>query len=575
MIASFDDLERELNRIDGRSYRAYKDIQGETYSYDGPVTFTLFVDHVQGDPFAAPSRLRVQIPCETTNFPDWCDQTTARQIGLETLLAKGFARECGRASSRSGSGKSGLFGIDSPGQEVIKRTAVMLVDQGVEARFTCGLPASGRRALGRKAIEMLCQRLPEIIAQSLIFEAWEEKAVREAVEVNEDASSLREQLKSRKLVAFVADGSVLPRRSGVDQRALVGDNVVGFESPESLRVAIDVPNAGTVQGMGIPEGVTLIVGGGFHGKSTLLNAIERGVYNHCPSDGREKVVARDDTMKIRAEDGRSVAGVNISPFINNLPGGTDTTAFSTMNASGSTSQAANIMEGLEAGSGVLLIDEDIAATNFMIRDKRMQELVAREKEPITPFVEKVRALYEERGVSSVLVIGGSGDYFQVADTVVMMDEYRPAEVTAQAKAIAEKHRVETSIQGESFGEVTPRCPDPRRFDARKGRREGVVKTRGWDEISFGTETIDLSGVSQLVSESQTRAIGAALLWAVDEGVIDGTKTIPEILDAVEKAIAAKGLDALTRQRVGNLAEFRRYELAAAINRLRTLQLKSD
>ncbi|MFV1995794.1 MAG: P-loop domain-containing protein, partial [Verrucomicrobiales bacterium] len=388
MMQSFDDLQAELYRIDGRSYKAYKDFQGKIYACDGPCAFTLHVDHVQGDPFASPSRLRVRVSRGAAGFPDWADLGGARRVGLETFLAKAFARECARVSSRSGSGKSGMFGIDTPGQEVIERTAIRMEDEVIEARFVCGLPAAGRRALGRNAARMLCEELPALVARALVFAALDEGGVREAVEVNEDADSLRGQLAQRSLVAFVADGSVLPRRSGVDQHPMEQEGVVRFESPGSLRVTLETPNTGPVSGMGIPEGVTLIVGGGFHGKSTLLNALERGVYNHCHSDGRERVVARGDAVKIRAEDGRSVAGVDISPFIDNLPGGTDTERFTTENASGSTSQAANIVEALEAGAGVLFVDEDIAATNFMIRDARMQELVAKEKEPITPFIDK-------------------------------------------------------------------------------------------------------------------------------------------------------------------------------------------
>ncbi|MEO0413327.1 MAG: ABC-ATPase domain-containing protein [Verrucomicrobiota bacterium] len=571
MAESFSELKRVLNQIDGKSYRAYKDLQGKRYRFDGEVAFVLSIDHVQGDPFAAPSRLSVRVPREAAGFPEWCDRTDSRRIGLETFLAKEFSKQCRRATQRKGSGKSGNFGIDTPGQEVIQRTAVM-VDDVIEVRFSCGLPAAGRRALGRNAADMLCDSLPSMVANGLSFSSLDEDDLRQAVEVNEDAESLRGQLEEHRLVAFVADGSILPRRSGIDQRAMAGAEVVGFQSPESLRVTIEVPNAGAISGMGIPEGITLIVGGGFHGKSTLLNALERGVYNHCPNDGREKVVTRVSAMKIRAEDGRSVAGVNISPFINNLPGGADTFAFSTPNASGSTSQAANIVESLEAGSDVLLIDEDIAATNFMIRDERMQALVAKEKEPITPFIEKVGPLYQERGVSSILVIGGSGDYFRVADTVIMMDEYVPLEVTERAREIAQLSAVEPSQQAEKFGGITHRIPNPESMDASKGRRDRMVKVRSWDEISFGRETIDLSGVSQLVSESQTRAIGAALLWALDNGVIDGNHSLAEILDQIEMVIESDGLDALTRQPSGSHAKFRRHELAATMNRLRALKL---
>ena len=178
---------------------------------------------------------------------------------------------------------------------------------------------------------------------------------------------------------------LLPRRSGVDDRPLEGGGVVPFRSPESLRVVLQAPNAGSVPGMGVPVGVTLVVGGGFHGKSTLLRALEAGVYNHRPGDGRERVVSDPDTVKVRAEDGRAVAGVDISAFIDGLPLGQDTHHFTTPNASGSTSQAATIVEALESGAHALLVDEDTSATNFMLRDRRMQSLVPKDAEPITPF----------------------------------------------------------------------------------------------------------------------------------------------------------------------------------------------
>ena len=101
--------------------------------------------------------------------------------------------------------------------------------------------------------------------------------------------------------------------------------------------------------MGIRKGITLIVGGGYHGKSTLLKALEAGVYNHIAGDGREFVITDDTAFKLRAEDGRSITGVDISPFIKNLPNKKDTVHFSTEDASGSTSQAANLMEALESG----------------------------------------------------------------------------------------------------------------------------------------------------------------------------------------------------------------------------------
>ena len=562
-MSNQDDLRRILQRIDGRGYKAYKDIWGQ---YRFP-QFTLFVDYVQGDPFAAPSRLRLQVQQPVAGYPEQLFANKSRRLGLESYLALAFQAAC-----RMVTGKSGLIQIDAPGQEVLERTAVTITSNHVEARFVVGLPAQGRRVLGRKAASMLCDDLPRLVETALCYKSNRPEIIQRFVETNEDADVLRGQLRERGLVAFVADGAILPRRSGVDDRPLAGDGVVPFQSPKNLRVAIDLPNHGTTTGMGIPAGVTLIVGGGFHGKSTLLNALEQGIYNHRPGDGRELVVMDGDGVKIRAEDGRYVAEVNILPFINNLPYGQDTTAFNSHNASGSTSQAANIIEALELGASVLLIDEDTAATNFMIRDQRMQALIAKAKEPITPFVDKVRQLYEERGVSTILVIGGSGDYFEVADLVIAMDAYVPRDVTTEAQAIAQQHQQARQREGgTTFGTLTPRVPLPKSLNPRNGRRDVSVKTRGLHTVQFGEETIDLGMVAQLVDDSQTRALAAALVYGW-ERYMDGKRPLADILNLIMADIEEHGLDILDRRKMGDWAAFRIFELGAALNRLRTLRI---
>ena len=327
-------------------------------------------------------------------------------------------------------------------------------------------------------------------------------------------------------------------------------------------------------GMGLRKGVTLIVGGGYHGKSTLLRALELGVYNHIPGDGREFVITNPRTMKIRAEDGRRIEKVDISPFISNLPFDQDTRAFSTDDASGSTSQAANIIEALEVGTQVLLIDEDTSATNFMIRDQRMQELVKKDKEPITPFIDKVHQLYEDLGVSTILAIGGSGDYFDVADFVICMMEYKPFDLTSEAHAIAKKYKTGRSPEGgQSFGRIIERIPLAESFNPSKGRREVRISSKGLQSIVFGAYTIDLGSVEQLVSVSQTRAIGAAIYRATK--YMDEKKTLREIVDKVLEDIGKNGLETLDNRPVGDYAEFRGLELACAINRLRTLLVRKD
>ncbi len=567
-MADATDLRRTLERIDGRGYKAYKDIQGH---YDF-ADFELIVDHVQGDPFAAPSKLRVRVPQAVAGFPREAFSSHSRQTALRDYLTRALARAAKRASSPRGTGKSGLIAIDTPGQEILRRTSVIVDEAIVEARFIAGLPAKGRKVLGKQAATMLCDDLPELVEAGLRYASLDACTIQRHVETAENADRMRDQLRERNLVAFVADGAILPRRSGVDDRPL-SEGAVPFESPESLRVELERPNAGPITGMGIPQGVSVVVGGGYHGKSTLLEAISLGIYNHVPQDGREYVVTDPDAVFIRAEDGRGVTDVDISPFINNLPQGRSTRDFSSDNASGSTSQAANIVEALEVGGSALLIDEDTSATNFMIRDHRMQELIAKEKEPITPFIDKIRQLYDDQGVSTVLVMGGSGDYFDVADTVVAMEHFQPHDVTADARAIAQKYGTERHAEGgDAFGEITPRVPQPSSIDPTKGKK-GKMKltTRETDEIGFGTDSIDLSAVGQLVDESQLRAMAQALVHAKKHHMGDD-RTLAELLDALMAEIASDGLDVLAPFVAGDLAEFRKHELAAALNRLRSLRV---
>ena len=561
------DLHQKLLRLDNRGYKAYRDIES---SYQFP-DFTLIVDRVQADPFAAPSKLRVQIAGDIAAFPQKLYQSPSREVALRDYLTRQFASASRNISTRRGTGKSGQIAIARLGQEVLERTSCFISKDLLEVRFVVGLPARGRSILGRQAAQMLCEDIPEIVGKSLFYDALDSEEIEQQVETVEDAVWLREQLADRGLVAFVADGAILARRSGVEEGPAT--DAIPFQSPPELRVEFDCPNRGIVTGMGIPTGVTLIAGGGYHGKSTLLRAIALGAYNHIPGDGRELAIALPAAVKIRAEDGRSVAGVDISPFINQLPQGSSTTRFATANASGSTSQAANIMEALEAGARLLLVDEDTAATNFMIRDRRMQALIAKDKEPITPFIDKVRQLSSDLGVSTILVMGGSGDYFDVADTVVAMENFQPFEVTEKARAIAEELATGRSPEGgESFGSLRPRVPLPDSLDPSRGKRSVRLKVRDVDEVAFGTSDIDLAAVEQIVNSDQLRAIAAAMVYA-KEHYMDGKRPLPDILDAVIADIHKNGLDILTPFPQGDLAIFRRFELAAALNRLRSLEVK--
>jgi predicted ABC-class ATPase len=583
MRAGEEELRRRLRRIEGRGYGAYKEIRG-TYQIGD---LELHVDHVQGDPFAAPSRVRARFSQEWAAIPEALFGGAVRRTALADFLARRIAASIGkRVRGRRGSGKSGLISVDAGGQEVLERTAVAIDARRVEARLEVGLPAAGRRVLGREAEALLCDELPRIAEEGLLWERLPREQATRFVHVVENQETIREQLRDRGLVAFVADDSLLPRESGASDRPMC-EGAVRFRAPESLRVSFELPHltdpqdpdSYQVSGLGIPLGVTLIVGGGYHGKSTLLRALERGIHPHVPGDGREWVVTSREAVKIRAEDGRRVEACDISSFIDDLPQGRSTRLFASDDASGSTSQAANIVEALELGATTLLLDEDTSATNFMVRDARMQALVHEDHEPITPFVDRVRELHQRLGVSTVLVMGGCGDYFDVADTVIEMREYLPADVSAEAKAIAASHQTRRRVETRRpLAAVAGRVPIAESLDPSRGRREVKIDAKEIDLLGFGTERVDLRGLEQLVDLSQTRAVGYAIELA-RKRLMGAGVTLAQVMDEVERILDEEGLDVLDpfrrgERHPGNFARPRRFEIGAALNRLRTLRIES-
>jgi predicted ABC-class ATPase len=529
---------------------------------------------VQGDPFAAPSRLRAVFASDVAALPVDLTQTGVRRVAAADFLNRRLYAQLAGASRSRGSGKSGALHILRPGQCVLERTSLEIDEDGtVTARFSVGLPASGRRVLGRQAADMLTSVIPGALRRVLGPATSELDDMRRHADTAEDSAALRGQLAPRGLIAFVADGAILPRLSGVDDRPLAAAEAVAFQTPAGLSVTLTAPHRGAVTGMGIPEGVTLIVGGGYHGKSTLLRAIEYGIYDHIEGDGREMTVTVPDAVKIRAEDGRSITAVDISNFITDLPRGEDTARFSTANASGSTSQAAAIAEALEVGARCLLIDEDTSATNFMIRDARMQALIRDDDEPITPFIDRAQQMYRELGVSTVLVVGGAGDYFDVADTVIGMRRYLPDDLTARAKEIGERYRTQRAHEGGAWTALRLRVPDPSSIDARKGRKPVSIKVQTPTRVLFGTEELELSALEQLVEEAQVRAIAQAMVYAAGRH-IDGRRTLCAALEGLMEEIRRAGLTALDSRQPGDFARFRIHELAAALGRLRSLQMRS-
>ena len=562
------DLKGLLARIDRRGYPAYKETKG-AYQFPG---YVLSIDHVQGDPFAAPSKLSIHIGGKTAGFPPELYRLPCQRIALQDELTRQFGRQAAQASGQArGSGHSGLISVSRCGQEVLERTACVL-DPGsgdLVLRLEVGFPANGRTINARELEKILFDLLPRCVESSLLYRNLDRRRLQGVADLAEDQHFIREQLPELGLCAFVADGSVLPRESGISQRPMKG--AVPFVSPEELAVELDLPHRGKLRGMGVPRGITLIVGGGYHGKSTLLKALEVGVYDHIAGDGREYVITDDTAVKIRSEDGRSIRRTDISLFINHLPNGKDTAAFVTEDASGSTSQAANVVESMEAGSTLLLIDEDTSATNFMIRDALMQRVIHRDMEPITPFIDRIRELYDRHGISTVIVAGSSGAYFHIADHIIQMDRYIPRDITARAKEEAQAYPLQSA----------PLAPGPlpnfdRRPQASPEFRSGdrvKLKSLGRDGVSLNRETIDLRYVEQLRDGEQSAALGYCMLYA-QRHLLDGRRTLRQVVEALEAVMEREGLSALceSRSSVPFLARPRRQEIFACFDRYRGLRL---
>lgn len=586
------ELEYLLKSIDHKGYPAYKSLAG---SYDF-TNYVLSIDHVQGDPFASPSRLSIYVSRKKAGFPEGYLDMPGKRCALADYVLRAFGRAIGRFSFQAGgSGKSGLIGISRPGQEVLARSACEFTDSDLIVRFEVGFPAAGRTVLAGELAKILFDYLPKCVSSALFYRALPARDVENAVFLKEDQQFIRKSLSELGLAAFVADGSMLPRESGVSDRPMA--KAIPFSSPDSLAVTLNLPHHGPLRGMGIKKGITLIAGGGYHGKSTLLKALERGVYDHIAGDGREYVITDDTAVKLRAEDGRKITSVDISLFINDLPNGVDTRRFSTLDASGSTSQAAAIVESMEAGSRLFLIDEDTSATNFMVRDALMQQVVSKNKEPITPFLERARDLYEKAGISTILVIGSCGSYFYIADTVLQMDSYHTLDITAQVLDILKQRGLESfHADGFAVPAFVRRLPltakagsngIPSAFagkaahgsgssDYGRGRRDGSrqgahehakVKTLGKTSFSIDKDTVDLRYVEQLVDSEQTAALSYLLRYA-KEHYAGSNLTLVQLVAALSDILEKQGISAICDSSYVpvNLAMPRKQEIFACLNR---------
>jgi len=548
-----EELRQQLHSIHRRSYPAYKDLKGQ-YSFGN---YILSIDHVQGDPFASPSHISVHIAHKDAAFPPEYYKDTLSRTTLCDYLTRQFEKQINAYTFRAkGSGKSGLISVSHCGQEVLARTACEISENGINARFFIGFPANGRTINAFELEKILFEFLPVCVRKAFLYSSQNARDLKSFMELAWDQEFIRQELKKRELCAFVADGSILPRESGISSRPM--KDSIPFTSPESLKISLNLPHHGTITGMGIAQGITLIVGGGYHGKSTLLNALELGVYNHIPGDGREYVITDNTAVKLRSEDGRFIKDVDISLFINDLPNKKDTRCFSTLDASGSTSQAAGIVESMEAGSHLFLLDEDTSATNFMVRDAFMQQVIRREKEPITPFLERARDLYEKAGISTILVAGSSGAFFHIADTIIQMDNYVPRDITVSTKELCRQYPLSPvsapafemphsrRIMTKSVSDASGRHgrPDRKHSAERPEHKNLKTKVSKTDGFTLGRQEINLRYTEQLIDTEQTAALSLLLKYAV-EHLIDGKRTLSEVVELLHNRLRQQGLSFLS------------------------------
>jgi len=569
-MQSYNDLQSQLKTIDHKSYPLYKSLRG---SYQFP-KYILSIDHVQGDPFAAPSDVRVTVDAKSAGFPAFAMKDKLTRTALADELLRNFAAKVNQFNFKAkGSGKSGLISVTHCGQEVLQRTACEISEKEITARFAVGFPANGRTINAKELEKILFEYLPQCVEQSFYYKNLNAQKVKEVVELAEDQQAIREKLPELGLAAFVADDSVLPRESGISSKPM--KQSVKFVSPETMRVTLELPHRGKITGMGVPKGITLIVGGGYHGKSTLLQALEKGVYDHIAGDGREFVITDDTAWKLRAEDGRKIKDVDISLFINHLPNGRNTRRFSTLDASGSTSQAANIIEAIEAKSQVLLIDEDTSATNFMVRDELMQRVIQKDKEPITPFLERARDLYEKAGISTILVVGSCGSYFYIADQIIQMDNYCPVDITEKTRKLLKEYK-KPDCKAEGFA-----LPSEKRsisFGSSVVRRKnyrgtGMVeeheklKVMGRESLMLGKEQLDLRYLEQIADREQTQTLGYLLKYAKEQ-YSGKTTDLTALMESLIRKLEKEGIGSVSGQKEipAGMAMPRRQEIYACFNR---------
>ena len=492
-------LYQKIRSLDGKPYGTYKNLATREWDFGD---FTLEFIHVQGDPYAPASRVLLRAKLATLGYaPEWGSDFEHR-LALSDFLY----RRLGRMVQERYPGKDAAVVFDTAGPEMLVRNSLWIDNGEIRACLQVRLPGEGRKIQAELAAEILTMVMPDLVAAGLYYTQGDEPAMQRHYRVLAERREILAQLDGRGLCAFVPDGAVLPRASGLSEMPLEG--AVPFAAPAELAVTLNACGR-EIRGMGIPKGITVITGGAFHGKSTLLQALVRAVYPHVPGDGREGIVVDDTALRVGVEDGRSVRGTDLSMFVRDLPGGISTKDFSTLSASGSTSEAANLLEAMEAGARTFLIDEDSSAVNFLIRDVRVRKLLGDEREPLIPLTDRIRSL-ASAGMNFILVAGACGDYLDLADNIIVMANYKAECAKSTVSSWKAEGLIGSTVNARPFAAYMQPLQKHVR-PASAVERQVKVKLAGDSLLQIGFLVADTSRLVTLVDKQQRLGAGFMLL----------------------------------------------------------------
>ncbi len=576
-------LKTLLYSISNQPYQKIQKIRG---SFQFPHYEFKFI-RIQGSPGANPASIAsVKVSIESSEFPRQFLISSHSRLAVADFLIRRFKQGIVKFSQQNrGRDGSGSLNTIELSQKMLERDCVLFSEAEIELRFIFSLPAKGSgggQFDADQAWQMFQQELNAIVDYALIYKGYDKASrelLNEYLQIQIKRQEIKHYMEQNGLCVFINNGACLPRQSGIDDQPARGEGIKKFQSPTINQINIPLSNNDRIQGMAIKEGITCITGGGYHGKSTLLQAILAGVYAHIPGDGREFIVTREDAVFIRAEEGRSIRNVDISPFIGTLPNGLNTQSFSSENASGSTSQAASIIEAVESDSRLLLFDEDTCATNFLIRDELIKKVLDSENEPIKPLYSTVRSMWKQHGISMIFVVGGLGVFLQKADTCLMMDNYQCKNITNKVREklgeIAEENEISLDFSAQRLLATDNFNPSYINKRLKKEVPKRIKPLRNSPkQLEYGMDLINLEALPQIVEAPQILSVGYCLLRLRKEMEIqaNSTQTIEYWLGWLYKMLEQQGLSFLQADYPGTISLPRKYEVAAAINRIRSLRI---